>query len=292
MNGRLTYAVVTPAYNEAGHLRQLTSSMLAQTVPPLEWRIVDNGSTDDTAELLVETTAQTGWITSLYLPKDDEAPRGAPVVRAFHAGLEALGTDADVIVKLDADVTFEERFFERILEEFAADPRLGITGGKCLERDDAGNWKATHVTRGHVRGATRAYRAACLKAILPLDERMGWDGLDELRARVLGWDTRSIDSLPFWHHRTLGAREGRWSMWSGQGRMARYMGYRPSYLAARSLFRSLDEPRAIAMIWGFAAAMVEREPVYPDREVRAYLRTQQRLRVLPTRIREALGRAR
>ena len=290
MTGPLTYAVVTPAHNEAGHLRQLAVSMRSQSMAPSEWMIVDNGSTDGTARAASEIVDATPWVRSIYLPKDDAAPRGAPVVRAFHAGLEALGVRTDVVVKLDADVTFEGDFFERILAAFEDDPQLGITGGLCLEQDASGAWKPSHVTRGHVRGATRAYRADCLRDVLPLEERMGWDGIDELRARVVGWETRSLDTLPFRHHRTLGAREGRWTMWTGQGRMAHYMGYRPSYLAARSLYRSLREPRAIAMLWGFGAAAVRREPRYHDPAVRNYLRRQQRFRSLPTRVLEVLGR--
>jgi glycosyltransferase involved in cell wall biosynthesis len=289
MNSRLTYAVVTPAHNEAAHLRQLAGSMRSQTVLPREWMIVDNGSVDDTEEAIAEIARSTPWVRSIFVPKDDEAPRGAPIVRAFHVGVDALGDRTDVVVKLDADITFGSDFFEQILNAFEADLRLGITGGLCLERDSNGVWKPTHVTRGHVRGATRAYRATCLSDVLPLDERMGWDGIDELCARVAGWETRSIETLPFRHHRTLGAREDRWQKWIGQGRMGHYMGYRPSYLAARALFRSFREPRAVGMLWGFGAAAIRGEERYRDPAVRAYLRRQQRLRELPARILEASG---
>lgn len=285
------YVVVTPAHNEADHLRRLAECMQNQTVLPMEWMIVDNGSTDGTARAAAEITSAVPWARSIFVPKDDQAPRGAPIVRAFHAGLDALDLEAQVITKMDADVTFGVDFFERIIDAFDANPRLGITGGLCYEQDASGKWKPEHVSRGHVRGATRAYRAMCLAEVLPLEERMGWDGLDELRARVAGWDTRTLDDLPFMHHRILGARERRWEKWIGQGRMAHYMGYTVWYLAARTAFRSIREPRAIAMLWGFAHAAVRRERRYPDPRVRAYLRRQQSLRALPLRVREALGRS-
>ena len=291
MSGRLSYAVVTPAHNEAAHLRQLADAMRAQTISPAEWVIVDNGSTDDTADAVDQITDSIPWARSVYLSKDDLAPRGAPVVRAFHAGVDALALGADVVVKLDADVTFRPDFFERILAAFSAEPRLGITGGVCFEQDADGVWRPTYVTRGHVRGATRAYRAACFADVLPLEERMGWDGIDELRARVAGWETGSIETLPFKHHRKLGAREDRWEKWVGQGRMSHYMGYRPTYLAARALYRSVREPRAVGMLWGFGAAALRREPRFSDPAVRAYLRDQQSIRAFPRRILEALGRS-
>ena len=56
MSGRLSYAVVTPAHNEAAHLGQLADAMRAQTISPAEWVIVDNGSTDDTADAVDQIT--------------------------------------------------------------------------------------------------------------------------------------------------------------------------------------------------------------------------------------------
>jgi glycosyltransferase involved in cell wall biosynthesis len=289
----LRYAVVTPAHNEADNLRRLAECMRAQSVTPTEWMIVDNGSTDGTADVIRNLTAATPWVKSIAVARDDgEAARGAPVVRAFHAGLEELSDLPDVVTKLDADVELEPDFFARIMAAFDADPRLGITGGVCYEPDTNGVWKPTHVTRGHVRGATRAYRSVCLSDVLPLVERMGWDGIDELRARVAGWDTRSLEDLPFRHHRALGARERGWDKWIGQGRMAYYMGYRPSYVWARVVYRGVREPRAIAMLWGFGVDALNRAERYSDPAVRAYLRRQQSFRALPVRIREALGRPR
>jgi biofilm PGA synthesis N-glycosyltransferase PgaC len=287
----LRYAVVTPAHNEADNLRRLADCMQVQTLSPTAWMIVDNGSTDGTAEVIRDLETALPWVRSIVVARaEGEAARGAPVVRAFHAGLAALNEQPDVVTKLDADVEFEPDFFARIMAAFDADPRLGITGGICYELDVNGVWKPTHVTRGHVRGATRAYRSACLSDVLPLVERMGWDGIDELRARVAGWETRSLDDLPFRHHRPLGAREREWGKWIGQGRMAYYMGYRAWYLGARAVFRSVREPRAIAMLWGFAGAALHNEEQYPDRTVRDFLRDQQRIGALPARIREALGR--
>src|SRR5262249_35072763 len=91
-----------------------------------------------------------------------------PIVRAFHAGLNALEVRADVIVKLDADTSMEHDHFERLTTAFTEDTDLGIASGTCLELSGEG-WKAIPVTAGHVRGAVRAYRRACLDAVLPLE---------------------------------------------------------------------------------------------------------------------------
>ncbi len=119
---------------------------------------------------------------------------------------------------------------------------------------------------------------------------MGWDGVDELKAAVNGWRTASLRHLVVRHHRALGAREDRLGMWVRQGEMAHYMGYRPSYLVLRALYRGLRDPVALAMVWGFAEAAVQRQARLQDPEVRALLRREQGLRQLGLRFREALGR--
>lgn len=285
----LTYALVTPARDEAGNLRRLAASVEAQTVHPVEWVIVDNGSADGTADVVLELAARLPWVRLVRSPGAVGAARGAPIVRAFMAGLESLESDPEIVVKLDADLSFPPEHFEGLLAAFAAEPRLGIAGGVCWE-EVGGVWKPQFATRDHVRGAARAYRRACLDDVLPLAERMGWDGVDELKAQTRGWRIRSLPELPIRHHRALGGRERRLAKWVAQGDMAHFMGYRPSYLLCRALYRAAQEPSALAMVWGYARAALQRRPRYEDAATRAHLRREQSLLRLPERFREARGR--
>jgi glycosyltransferase involved in cell wall biosynthesis len=286
----LAYSLVTPTRDEADNLARLAKSVASQTVMPRSWIVVDNGSTDPTPALIRELEARCSWIRGATSPPTADPEPGAPVVRALHTGLAQLGRHDDVVVKLDADVSFAHDYFERLLQQFEADPELGIAGGECLELDD-GEWRAVHVTSSHVRGAVRAYRRECLDIVLPLVEGLGWDTVDELQASVHGWRVAVVPGLRFRHHRALGARDGfPWSRAVRQGRAAHYLGYRFWYLTARSLFRARRGPTALGMLWGYTGSAIARRPVHPDAAVRAELRRRQALVALPTRIREAFGR--
>jgi hypothetical protein len=140
-----------------------------------------------------------------------------------------------------------------------------------------------------VWGAARAYRWACLQQILPLEARMGWDGVDELKAGARGWRTETLRHLPFRHNRREGERDGarRRAFWAKSGGAAHYMGYRPSYVLARTLHHALRDRAALALLWAYAAASIRRDPRCPDADARAFLRNKQRLRHLPSRMREA-----
>lgn len=291
---RLTYSIVTPLRNEPENIRRLGSCLEQQTVPPSAWVLVDNGSTDGTLAEIERLDSSHEWIHVAHEPGTDRPEPGAPIVRAFARGLrvlDELGSSTDVVVKLDADVSFDNDYFERLLQAFAEDSTLGIAGGVCLELDEQQQWRATHVTGDHVRGAARAYRRECLAAVVPLPQRVGWDGVDELKAAVLGWRTAIVPQLSFRHHRKVGARDGgRYKRWVAQGDGAHFMGYRFDYLVLRAFHHTRRDPAAVAMIWGYVAAAGRRQPRFDDPEVRRYLRDQQRLRNLLERRREALGR--
>jgi biofilm PGA synthesis N-glycosyltransferase PgaC len=288
--GALTYAVVTPARNEADNLPRLAATLRAQTLPPTVWVIVDNGSTDETADVADELRADERWIRVLRVPGESTATRGGPVAAAFTAGIEVIPRPVDLVVKVDADVSADGKYFEGLAREFQADPRLGIAGGTCLELED-GEWRVRHATGNRVRGATRAYRRECLSDVMPLELRPGWDGIDELRAASKGWRSATIPTLVFYHHRNVGLRdESRWRRLFEVGRSAHYSGYRPTYLLLRSLFKARKELAAVALLGGYLSAAIRREPRCNDEAAVSYLREQQSLRRLPLRAREALGR--
>lgn len=285
----LSYAVITPAKDEAETIVRLAESLARQTVLPRTWLVVDNGSMDETPTVLADLSRRHPWIRSISIPPASGIARGGPIVRAFHAGLEALDGSPDLVGKVDADVTMGPQYFECLCGAFARDDRLGMASGTCFEEDD-GQWRQRFGTGANVWGAARLYRASCLREILPLDERMGWDGIDVIKANVRGWHTTTMLDLPFHHHRAEAARErGRWQAWEVQGDASHYMDYRVSYLVFRTFFQARHEPAALAMLWGYAKAAVRRAERIRDPDVRAYVRREQRIRTLPARRREALG---
>jgi glycosyltransferase involved in cell wall biosynthesis len=281
---------VTPARDEAENLPRLAASLAAQRVPPASWVVVDTGSSDGTPELVRELAAEHPWIALADGRDPTGTERGAPIVRGFERGVAALPGTPDVIVKVDADVSFDPDHFERLLAAFAADATLGIASGNAVELED-GEWRPRFNTGASVWGAARAYRAACLEAVLPLERSMGWDGIDELKAHLRGWTTRTLVDLPFRHHRGEGERDGagRWRPWRARGRAAHYMGYRPGFLAVRALHHARHEPAALAMLWGYGAAALRGGEVCSDAEVRAELRRSQSVRTLAARRRRAIG---
>jgi glycosyltransferase involved in cell wall biosynthesis len=280
----LRYAVVTPARNEEDNLQRLAAALAAQTLPPSEWVVVEDGSTDATPIVLAELADRYSWIRPLASGQAGNGQltagrRDARDLIGFRLGVRALSQTVDVVIKVDADIDFDPDFCERLVGHFAADAQLGIASGTCYELE-RGSWVRRMKTDTTVWGATRAYRVDCLADMMVLEPCMGWDGLDEIRVQLRGRRTQAFVDLPFRHHRPEGGRELT-SLHHGEalGRASWYMGYRPSYLAMRAIYRARREPAALAMLWGYAAAAARRAPRCPDEQVIRALRERQRLGV-------------
>lgn len=282
----LRYAIVTPARNERDNLIRLARSVTGQGRRPACWVIVDDGSDDGMDAIAAELAGEHDWIVVVGTGEEAgelaEGRRRGRDLLAFRRGLGALPGPVDVFVKVDADTSFEADYFERLLERFAEQPDLGIAGGSCYELRD-GRWERIKVADSHPRGASRAYRWALLDDVFALEPELGWDGVDEVMAELRAYRTEGFTDLGFRHHRKVGEREGRVRAGSALGRQAWYMGYRPSYLLLRAVYRARENVAALAMVWGYAAAAATGAPRCTHPTVTDRVREGQRLRVVMRR---------
>jgi len=270
----MKYAVITPVRNEAQYIIRTLDSMAHQTMKPRAWIIVDDGSSDGTAEIVEQFRSEYPWIQLVRRSDRGFRQRGQGVVAAFYAGYHELRhPDSDVIVKLDADVSFNIDYFERLFQLLAAEPRLGITGGAVYEPAGA-KWVLKSV-RDHVRGPTKVYRRTCFEAIGGIVQSLGWDGLDEWKARARGWKVQTAMDVPLRHYRATGGATGSLKTRVELGYGAYSIGYHPLFMLARSIRHLVRRPYLVggctmmaAYLW---AGLTGRERV-ADGEVVRYVR--------------------
>ena len=209
-SSQVRYVVITPVRDEEEHLKSTIASMIDQTVEPVEWVIVNDGSTDGTARVIDECVARYSWIRGVHRENRGFRKSGGGVVEAFNDGLRSLvSPDWEFIVKLDGDLAFEPEYFEKCFDEFERQPRLGVGGGVICYLEEGGK-RFEECPRFHVRGATKIYRRVCWEAIGGFWPAPGWDTIDEVKANMLGWGTRSFDELHLVHHRLTGSADGPW----------------------------------------------------------------------------------
>ena len=274
------YVVITPVRNEAAFVSQTIASMASQTVRPRQWVIVDDGSTDGTGEILEAASRRHPWLTPVRRPDRGFRKSGGGVVEAFYDGYSALReADWEFLVKLDGDLSFAPDYFERCLARFAEDPSLGIGGGTvCVLKEGEPKVESPGDPPFHVRGATKIYRRACWQQVDPLVRGPGWDTIDEVRASMLGWRTRTFSDVPLMQQRATGAVDGTWANWFKNGLANYATGYHPAFMFAKCVKRAWSRPRfvAAAALWaGFCSGYLTRQPHAADARSVRYLRQQQ-----------------
>lgn len=284
------YVVITPVRDEAEHLEHTIRSMVAQTVRPAQWILVNDGSTDATGDIIERWAAEHDWIMPVHLsdrPSGEKASRGkraveAKEIEAFYKGVSALTCEGwEFIVKLDGDLGFEQDYFQRCFAEFLDDAKLGIGGGEIYNLLE-GHLQTEPNPGFHVRGATKIYRRACWTAIGGVIPSAGWDTLDEVKANMLGWSTRTFSQLQVTHYRFTGAANGLWRNAVKNGMWSYIAGYHPVYMVARcakGIFRHPVILGSAGLFYGYLQGYLQQVEQANDRQLIEYLRSQQLARL-------------
>jgi poly-beta-1,6-N-acetyl-D-glucosamine synthase len=290
------YAVVTPVRNEADYIERTLRAVTSQTIPPAIWVIVDDGSTDGTAEIVSAYARRFDYIRLRQSEeRDSEAGKdrfswGVDAV-VFNDGLATLDVDSyDYVAKLDGDLEFAPDYFERIFGEFEKDPRLGIAAGHFHEEVN-GRFVLSKVPDWHVRGASKIYRRQCFRDIGGVVEILAWDGVDEIRAQLTGWYSRAFLEPHVNHLRAQGAaaQGSRGGLLRGRARLglcSYILHYHPLFVLARGARIGLSRPYligGIAYVYGYVRAVLLRPRRLEDREVIRFLRRSQLQRLVGRR---------
>jgi glycosyltransferase involved in cell wall biosynthesis len=272
-----SYVVVSPVKDEDRYVEQTLRSMAAQTVRPAAWVIVDDGSSDHTADIIRQWANRTPFIRLVQHPHSGRRQPGSAVIRAFSYGYALLADQPhDIVVKLDCDLSFEADYFEKLLGRFAEDPTLGIASGVYLEEDGAGSWKPVPMPAYHAFGASKVVRRKCYADIGGFVTAAGWDTVDEIRALARGWRTGHFADLGVRHHKREGTGIGQLRTSRMHGEIYYLTGGDPLFFAFKVLHRLAERPlflNAAALSYGyFSAAVVRRPRLVTHSEARAYRR--------------------
>lgn len=272
------YVIVTPVRDEEAHLEATIASVSAQTIRPVEWVIVNDGSADRTGEIIGQYAAQLPWIRGVHRPNRGYRKSGGGVVEAFYDGYDAVRCkDWEFIVKLDGDLSFSPDYFEKCFEHFREQPLLGIGGGDIYHQFGA-ELKLEANPKFHVRGATKIYRRACWEAIGGLWSAPGWDTIDEVKANMVGWKTSSFDELRLIHHRFTGSADGLVRDCVKHGVVCYICGYHPLFLMASCFSRLARKPFIVgsfAIAYGYLKCHFTETAQVNDAKLIRYLRAQQ-----------------
>jgi GT2 family glycosyltransferase len=280
--------VVSPIRNEAAHIERVAHGLAQQTRRPDLWLVVDDQSTDETPAILARLAAELDFmrVVSSDPPATEEKTKDRLAIakppRAFNRGMDAGGWQGFTHVsKLDGDVELPPHYFEQLLGAFAQDPGLGLAGGLLREREGDGWGELPSASDYHVRGGLKCYSRECLQAIGGIQERLAWDAIDEIYARMHGYRTRTLKELVALHYRPTASADGLIRGRARHGQCAYIVRFTPSWVMLRAFKVGRERPRllsGLAFLYGYLRAAVTRHPRVEDPEFRRFVRRELRQR--------------
>ena len=279
-----SYVIISPCRNEEKYMRRTLDSVLAQSVKPDLWIVVDDGSTDSTPQILSEYADRYSCLKIVQRQNRGHRSVGPGVIEAFYEGFNTVDiSQFDFLCKLDLDLELPHRYFEILLQRMKECPRIGTCSGKAYYLNDSdGKLVSEKCGDENSVGMTKFYRKECFQQIGGFVRQVMWDGIDGHRCRMLGWIACSWDEpdLRFIHLRPMGSSQqdmltGRMRHGFGQY----FMGTSFYYMTASSLYRMTRPPIIVgggAMWWGFVKSMLLRRKRLNDPLFRDFLRSYQR----------------
>jgi biofilm PGA synthesis N-glycosyltransferase PgaC len=279
------YVILSAARNEEAYIEKTIRAVLAQTRKPLKWIIISDGSTDRTNPI-VQHYAETNRYIQLVTSTPDGSRNFGSKARAINLGHTLVrDLDHDFVAILDADVSFDPFYYEKVMQRFAEDPRLGLAGGILYDNCNGEFIRQKTSADWSVSGPIQMFRRRCFDEMggyqaLPYG---GIDAVAESAARMLGWKVRAFPDIKVNHHRRTGAEKGNMLVTSFRDGVKEYgYGCDPAFVAAKAFYRLLDAPVMIGSalrLAGYCTAWIRRYPRALPAPVLDAIRREQRLRL-------------
>lgn len=274
------YIIITPAKNEAQFIEKTINSVINQTVKPLAWIIVDDGSSDSTSEIVKKYTDTYSYIQLVQREKNDSRNFGSKVFAIREGFKEINELEYDFYCNLDADVSFEPNYFETLLKKYDEDPILGICGGRVYDLVD-GKFIEQKSSDESVAGSVQFFRKKCYEEIDGYQPSpIGLvDAIAEVTARMKGWETKTFTDVLVKHHRKMSsANNTNYTIALREGRTDYHLGYHPIWHILRSFERIVTAPIILGSIlrtFSFAKCYWVKEKRIVDAEFINFIRKEE-----------------
>ncbi len=271
----MNYYIIIPAHNEEKFISLTLQSLVTQTVLPKKIVVVNDNSSDNTANIVLEFIQKYPWIRLVNITSEAIHLPGSKVIQAFEKGLEVLDENYDFIVKADADLIFPSNYFETIISHFKFDITIGMVGGFAyIEKNN--NWILENLTdKDHIRGAFKAYRKAAFKQIGGLKPAMGWDTVDELLCKFYNWKVVTDETIKVKHLKPTGANYNKTARYK-QGEAFYCLGYGIIITSIASFKLAMMKKKPLLFldyIRGFWKAKSEKKSLLVTNDQAKFIRT-------------------
>ncbi len=170
LNANPLVSIVTPSFNQARFLEKTICSVLNQNYKPLEYIIIDGGSTDASVQVIEKYSSRLAYW---------ESQKDKGQTHAINKGF--THAKGEIFAWINSDDTYEPHAFSKVVDFFHTHPEVGMVYGNCnfinesdqiIGKFNARQTDYTRLKRGYVHIPQQAsfWRAELWHQLAPLDE--------------------------------------------------------------------------------------------------------------------------
>ena len=268
-----------PARNEEKSIVRTLDAIANQTFPPEKVIIVDDGSKDNTIQVLQNYSSPNFQliVKQRLERKNGESFVGTPrLATTFNVGFKAAKTfQFDYIMIVGADIILERRYIEKLLLEFEKDPSLTIASGQNIRM-------VTNPT--HARGAGRMIDSRFWKYYgeeYPVI--YGWEDDCLIQSRRIGLEVRNFQDIRYYSVRKSQGTVD-FMNWGRAVRAMRYPFIAAGLRAVRLfLLQHYGIKAAVRFLAGYFSSPISEQLIPAQRQNREFIRRYQ-LRQIPEKL--------
>lgn len=284
-NSTMKYILTTPIKNEEASLPKLIESIINQTIIPVLWVIIDDGSSDATPGIIESARQKYEWIQSMRLnnaPRDVGIHLSEVIRKGFETAIDYCrqeNLDFNFLGNVDGDLYLEEAYFEKLSTHFRDNPNLGMASG--------GEWfffgdKMVNRKMDRPYGGAPLIKKECFEDCNGIPVSYAWDSVMNVKAKLNGWITMSFDDAKYFSPRVGCNAEGLWKGYIQRGESDYFLGFNPFHALLKSLtlpflkywstMRLRPYQISIAYLYGYNRSLILGKRQIKDREIKLYYR--------------------
>ena len=272
------YLIITPCKNEQENLPHLIESIASQTFMPFLWLILDDGSMDRTPLIILEAERKYSWIKHINF-NGGQRDRGLHLSEIMNEGFKHAilyckkrKIECDYFGNIDADITVEIDFFEKLIDEFEKDQKLGIVSGGIILTVNGKLQRVEGLPSDEPSGGDMLIRKKCIEECGGIPISYSWDSVLKAKAKLRGWSAKRFENNLATEIRDVHNAEGYWKGYLHSGKSDYYINFNPLHVILKSVIITIKRPyfNGIAYLVGYFKSWIKRECQIDDAEIKDY----------------------
>ncbi len=274
----MNYILVTAIKNEEKNIESLILSILNQTIKPSLWLIINDGSIDNSKEIIMHYANHINFIFLHNLGGEvrDLTWRYHKIMQyGFNLSIKICAENNiswNYIGVLDGDIVISSNnYFEYLIHKFIENPKYGVLSGKLLSWNGS-EFILEYRKKNKPTGAARLINREVLEKINGYPYIPTADGIILIKSELAGYENFWFEEIIAKQSRLTNSITNNIKLYKEKGFIFHYLGYSILYVLLYSIFKTIIKHNFtyLLIIYYFICNKIKKTEQVNDKDILVY----------------------